>query len=125
MDIDVDNIEQRPNLLMRRTEVTFRVVHDGESTPPRDALREALAELMNVKKDQVILDNIQQEYGKNECTCYAKVYKQKDLAVKYEREHILKRNNLAKPKKTPGKPKEGGKEGAPAKEEPAKEGGDK
>ena len=110
MDIDVENIEQRPNLLLKRTEVRFRVVHDGETTPKREDLREALAELMSVKKDQVIIDHINQQFGRNECNCYAKVYKQKEMAIKFEREHMLKRNNLAKPKKTAGKPKEGGKE---------------
>ena len=54
MEIDVENIEQRPNVLLRRTEVRFRVAHDKETTPKREDLREALAELMNVKKDQVI-----------------------------------------------------------------------
>jgi ribosomal protein S24E len=116
MEIDVENIEQRPNLLLKRTEVHFRVVHDGEITPRREDLREALAELMSVKKDQVIIDHINQQFGKNECNCYAKVYKQKEMAIKFEREHMLKRNNLAKPKKTTGKSKEEGKEGGKAEE---------
>ena len=60
MEIDIDNIEQRPNVLLNRTEVHFQVSHNGESTPKREELREALAELMNVKKDQVIIDNIQE-----------------------------------------------------------------
>ena len=80
MDIDVENIEQRPNVLLNRTEVHFRVIHEGEITPPRDGIRDALAELMNVKKDQVIIDSIMQEFGKNECKCYAKVYKKKEQA---------------------------------------------
>jgi ribosomal protein S24E len=128
MEIDVDNIEQRPNVLLNRTEVRFRVVHTGNPTPPREALREALAELMSVKKDQVILDSISQEYGRNESICYAKVYKKKELAIKHEREHMLKRNNLSKPKKGADKPKgEGGKKEGEAKEEAEakEEGGEK
>jgi ribosomal protein S24E len=121
MEIDVDNIDQRPNVLLNRTEVRFRVNHSGEPTPKREALRDALAELMNVKKDQVIIDNIQQDFGRNICLCYAKVYKKKEMAIKNEREHKLKRNNLAKPKKTPAKPKEDGK--AEKKDDKGGEGG--
>ena len=53
MEIDVENIEQRPNVLLNRTEIRFTVNHDGEATPKREALREALAALPGEEFEQV------------------------------------------------------------------------
>ena len=56
--------------------------------------RDKIAQLNNVKKDQVIVDSLDTTFGMSETTGYAKVYPTKEEAMKNERNYILKRNKL-------------------------------
>jgi small subunit ribosomal protein S24e len=100
--MDVEIVSKNENELLERTEVRFKAAHLNEGTPQRDAVRDKLASLLKVPKDRVVVDSMQSEFGKMETFGYAKVYKTKDAAIKYEREHILIRNKL-KEKAVPAK----------------------
>ena len=111
--MEVEIVSKDENKLLERIEVTFKAVHAKEGTPQRDAVRDKLASTLKVGKERVIVDSMQSEFGRMETIGYAKVYKSKEAAMKYEREHILVRNKL-KDKKA-----DGGKKPAPAAAEPA------
>lgn len=111
--MEVEIVSKDENQLLDRIEVTFKAVHAKEGTPQRDAVREKLASMLKVGKERVVVDSMQSEFGRMETIGYAKVYKSKEAAMKYEREHILVRNKL-KEKKA-----EGGKKPAPAAAAPA------
>jgi ribosomal protein S24E len=91
--LDVDSKKQ--NKLMERTEVKFKVTHDGESTPARDAIRTALASALGVQKDRVIVSSMTTEYGIGDTYGAAKVYDTVEAAKKNEQHHLLIRNGLA------------------------------
>lgn len=110
MDIEIQN--KRDNKLLDRTEVRFRVRHDGEPTPTRDAVRDALAGSLNAKKERVILQRLQSDFGRGSSKGYAKVYPSTDQARSVERHFTLVRNGLADAVETAPKPK-------PAKPKPA------
>lgn len=112
--MEVEVVSKDENKLLERTEVRFKAVHAKEGTPQRDAVREKLASLLKVPKERVVIDSMESEFGKMETLGYAKVYKSKEAAVKYEREHILIRNKL-KEKAAPAK------KGAPAEQKPPEE----
>ena len=109
--MDLEIISKDENELLERTEVRFKATHASEGTPGRDAIREKLASMLSVQKERVIVDSMRSEFGRMETVGYAKVYKSKEAAVKYEREHILVRNKL-KEKAAPQK-----KKAAPSPEE--------
>jgi small subunit ribosomal protein S24e len=69
-------------------------MHPMEGTPQREAVREKLATMMKAPKDRVIVDSMDSEFGKMETVGYAKVYKTKEAAMKFEREYVLIRNKL-------------------------------
>lgn len=117
--MEVEIVSKDENQLLERTEVRFKATHLKEGTPQREEVRDKIASLMKVQKERVIVDSMQSEFGKMETFGYAKVYKTKDAAMKYEREHILVRNKL-KEKAAPAKksaPAEAPAK-APDKEEP-------
>ena len=93
MDIEIQT--QTKNPLLNRTDVHFKVLHTGEQTPKRELVRSELAEKLKVKKDQVIIDNMQSHFGISHTQGYAKIYKNTKEAQDYERKHILKRNQAA------------------------------
>jgi small subunit ribosomal protein S24e len=125
MEIEIDSKKNNP--LLNRTEINFTIKHTGEKTPNREVIRAELADKLNVKKDDVIVDFIHTTFGVQQVTGYAKVYSSADKLKGLEREHILVRNKLMqatkkKEKKEGGtapKPAEAAKEEAkPAKEAP-------
>jgi len=96
--MEIEVVEKMDNKLLNRMEVRFRVVHTGKKTPERELVKNDLAEMFKVKKEQVIVDHIKTKFGVQESIGYAKVYKTVDDAGKVEPEYLLKRNKAA-PKK--------------------------
>lgn len=94
---------RKPNPLLDRTDVHFRAVHDGEKTPARSTVRDQLANSLGVKKELVVVDHMESDWGRGMTTGYAKVYASVEKARYHERDYLLKRNDLfvEKPKKTP------------------------
>ncbi len=92
--MEVEIVSKKENILLDRTEVRFKAVHPKEGTPQRDAVRDKLVSLLKASKERVIVDSMDSEFGKTETVGYAKVYKTKEAAMKYEREEILVRNKL-------------------------------
>ena len=122
MDMEIDIQSKTDNPLLKRTEIHFVIHHQGEGSPKRELIRSELAEKLNVKKENVMINAMQSSFGKAETIGYAKIYKSVNQAKEGEHDHILKRNNIQiKEKKKEAEPatsKEEEKE-APEKQEPA------
>ena len=97
MEIEIDSKKNNP--LLKRTEVYFTVKHTGEGTPNREIIRNELAEKLNSKKENVVVNIMKPGFGIQETTGYAKVYSSLESSKGLEREHILKRNKLGETKK--------------------------
>jgi len=117
MEINID--DKRNNPLLNRTEIHFTVIHKGEKTPDRELVRTELAEKLNAKKENVVVNYINPSFGLSESIGYAKVYDSKKGMEELEREYVLKRNTPGGAKKE--KPKEEGKSEEPKKEESTEE----
>ena len=108
MEVQIDSKKNNP--LLSRTEVYFTVKHLGEKTPNREIVRNELAEKLNSKKENIVVNFIKPNFGTNETTGYAKIYSSLQKAKEIEETHILVRNKLIegkkKEKKTEKKPAE-------------------
>ncbi len=113
--MEIEVISKKENPLLARLEVHFIVTHPEEVTPRRKDVRDEIAVLLKAKKDAIVIDHMNSEFGKPETIGYAKVYKSKKEALQIETEAVLKRNNLLEEKEKTEKKKE-------AKEEEKKEG---
>jgi len=126
MEIEIDSKKNNP--LLNRTEVYFTIKHEGESTPNREIIRSELADKLNTKKENIVLNTIHSGFGNQEITGYAKIYSSLTKIKEIEPEYLLKRNKLIeskdkKPKEkpaaiTPAEPAEKAKEEKPAAELP-------
>lgn len=92
--MQIEITAKKENKLLGREEVNFKTLHEKESTPKRDMVREKLAGMFSVKKENVVVDFLVPEFGKNATVGYAKIYKSTEDAKKLEREHILVRNKI-------------------------------
>ena len=110
--MDIKVISEKQNPLLGRKEYIFEVGHAGAATPKRDDVRKALAEVLKVPKDRLILEWLRARFGVQRSRGCAHTYDSKELVNKVVREHILVRNGL---KEKPGK---AAAAGAPAAETP-------
>lgn len=90
MDIEIN--EKKNNPLFNRTEVHFTINHEGEGTPNREIIRSEIADKLNVKKENIIINNITSSFGIQKSRGYAKIYTSPKKAETLERKYILKRN---------------------------------
>jgi len=104
MEINIDN--KRNNPLLNRTEIHFTVIHKGEKTPDRELVRTELAEKLNAKKENVVVNYINPSFGLSESIGYAKVYDSKNKMEDLERKYVLKRNTPGASKKEKTKKEE-------------------
>jgi len=105
MEIKIES--KRNNPLLNRTEVQFTVKHEGEGTPNREIIRNELADKLNAKKENIIINNISSGFGTQETVGYAKVYTSLKQSKDLERKHFLIRNKIiTEGKETGGKKKE-------------------
>ena len=114
MEIEIES--KRNNPLLNRTEVYFIVKHPGEGTPNREIIRSELADKLNVKKENIVVNTIKSAFGIQEISGYAKVYSSVQKTKNLEQDFILTRNKII------GDDKKTKKEAAPA---PAEEGAPK
>jgi len=107
--MELEILEKRENPLLNRTEVKFRIKHEGEKTPERELVKNDLAEELKVSKDLIIIDYIRPHFGIAVSSGYAKIYKSGEDGKKVEPDYVLKRNNYGiktKEEKKEGEKKE-------------------
>jgi small subunit ribosomal protein S24e len=92
MEIEIN--EKKNNPLFNRTEVYFTINHEGEGTPNREIIRSEIADKLNVKKENIIINNIYSSFGVQKSKGYAKIYTNPKKAESLERKYILKRNKM-------------------------------
>ncbi|MFB6282457.1 MAG: 30S ribosomal protein S24e [Halobacteria archaeon] len=93
MKLEITNEEG--NALLNRKEVSFSVVHDGE-TPSRLAVRDSLAAKLDKSSDEVVVHEMNTKFGMNQTLGYAKVYESPEDAMEIEQQYMLDRNKIGK-----------------------------
>ena len=121
--MEIEITDKKNNPFFKRTEVQFVISHENQGTPSQAIIRNELAQELNAKKENIIINRINSRYGVQQTKGYAKIYNSRKEAESVERKHLLKRNKAEGKKEAK---KEGKTEEAPAaeptKEEVAKEG---
>jgi len=110
--MDIEIISERKNPHLSRIEIHFVVKHPGGPTPKRDVVQGAIANMLGVKKDVVIIDHFKTNFGSESARGYAKVYSSVEACMRIEREPVLVKNRLKERKKV-----EKPAESSPAKKE--------
>lgn len=104
--MEIEITKKMENRAFDRVEVTFRIRHDGP-TPRREEVAEALAALLSAKREGLVIDHMNTEFGRSLTNGYAKLYPSKEKAQAVEPEHLLKRNRMDRPPKKGQAKKEG------------------
>jgi small subunit ribosomal protein S24e len=113
MTMELEITDKKTNPLLKRTEVQFIAKHENEGTPNRKLICSELADALNTKQENIIIDSISSSFGSHVSKGYAKAYSSLKNAQEVEREFQLKRNKV----ESKSKKKEEKEEKQPAAEE--------
>ena len=120
MEIEVLSTEK--NTLLNRDELNILVRHYNESTPTRAQILSSLSKQLKKDSKLIILDHLNNNFGRAESTGYVKIYSDSDSLSSIESKAIIARHNSSSDNKAPAeKTKEAPAEEAPAEEAPAEE----
>ena len=97
MEIEIET--QKNNMLLNRKEIYFTITHTDEKTPSRAFVGTELANKLNIKRENLVIEYIKPVFGLQKTRCYAKVYTSHGNAKKYERDYLIKRNQTVAGKK--------------------------
>ncbi len=89
--VEVEIEQEKENKLMHRRELNLGVDHEGEGTPSRKVLIDKIASLVNASKNEIVLDKIDTEYGKERSIVKVRVYDDEKFVKEYERDYFQKR----------------------------------
>ena len=90
MEIEIN--EKKNNPYLKRTEVNFTITHENQKTPNRDVVRSELADSLNAKKENIIIERLDSGFGSRKTSGYAKIYSSRKDAEEMEYKYIIKRN---------------------------------
>ncbi len=92
--LSIRKIKDFDNPLLYRKEYLFAVIHDAQSTPSRQKLREEVSKILGVNKDLVVIRRIKTEFGMNVSKVEVHVYNNREKMLEIEPRYILKRNGI-------------------------------
>ena len=122
MNITIEN--ETVNRLLHRTDIRC-LIETGGITPSRRELISQIAAKKGVDENLVVVDKIEQEYGKKSASAYVKIYESEKAARAIELKHKVERSKKAPKEKKEDAPA-GEKEAAPEEkkdEAPVEKGG--
>ncbi|MBS3772851.1 MAG: hypothetical protein KGY55_01470 [Candidatus Thermoplasmatota archaeon] len=90
MEIEISS--RKENKILDREEVAFTMHFEGK-TPTRKQVQQKLGDVIG--RNIIVIEYIKPVYGASQATGYARGYTSAKQARAVERQHILKRNNLA------------------------------
>lgn len=93
--MEITIIEEKDNKIFKRNEVRFFVEYEGEATPKILDIKAKLVALLNTKKDLIVVDNVQPQYGEPKAYGYAKIYVTPADLKYIETESVIAKNTEA------------------------------
>ena len=116
MEIEVLSTEK--NTFFNRDELNILVRHYNESTPTRAQILSLLSKQLKKDSKLIILDHLNNNFGRAESTGYVKIYSDSDSLSSIESKAIIARHSSSSDNKAPAeKAKEAPAEEAPAEKE--------
>ncbi|WMW21077.1 30S ribosomal protein S24e [Methanolobus mangrovi] len=103
--MDIKIINDKNNALLNRRELDLKVTFDG-ATPSRNDVRSKLAAMLTVPMGLVIVQKMDNEFGKQELKGYVKIYEDEARMKQVEETYVLERNKMPEPEVAEEEPAE-------------------
>lgn len=74
--------EEKENPLLHRKEIKLNI-KDYKETPSRRDIVDKITAKLNIDEEKLVIDKVDQEYGKKEANCTVKIYDSEEAKEKY------------------------------------------
>ncbi len=91
--MEVRILEEDENPMLHRTDVSFEVTHE-DATPERLSVRDSLAATLDKAADEVVIRELNTQFGMRTTVGTAKVYDAPEHAAEIEQDYALERNAI-------------------------------
>ena len=115
--MEIEILSNERNTLLNREELDILVRHYNEPTPKRTQILSLLSKQLKKEKDLIILDHLNNNFGRAESTGYVKIYSDLDSLSSIESKAIISRHSSSPKKEAPAE--KAPAENAPAEKAPA------
>ncbi len=105
--MEIEITENNDNPLLKRQELQVVIKHDNDATPKRKDVIKNLSEELKAKKNLIIIDSLNNKYGKSETHGYAKIYSNIEALNRIETKPLIERHNIKEAKKKETKEEKG------------------
>ncbi|MEF8874260.1 MAG: 30S ribosomal protein S24e [Candidatus Thermoplasmatota archaeon] len=89
--VEIEIEQEKENKLMHRRELILSADHEGEGTPSRKDLNTEISNLVNASKNEVVIDKVDTEYGKEKSMVHVRVYDDEEYVEEFERDYFQNR----------------------------------
>jgi len=89
--MEIRILERRENPLVGREEIRFQILHPGEATPSRQAVKDQLASLLGGGGDLLVILRLRTHQGSCNTLGLAHLYRSPDRLKKFAPKHLLQR----------------------------------
>ncbi len=90
--MEIDILSKKENKVLDRTEVKFDCIYSNEATPKLLDVKSKLVALLDTKKELIVVDSVQPQYGQAKAAGYAKIYGSVESLNNIETEHVMAKN---------------------------------
>ena len=91
--MEIKILSDRENPVLSRREIKCLVEYTGP-TPTIKDVKMKMAAMFNADKNLVIVDKLDQEFGKMESKCYVKIYSDEKIMNTVEKKSVLEKNKI-------------------------------
>lgn len=91
--MEIDILSESENPMLHRTDVEFEVTHE-DATPERLSVRDSLAAKLDKAADEVVIRELNTQFGMRKTAGTAKVYETPEYAAEIEQDYALERNAI-------------------------------
>jgi len=96
--MELEITENNSNPLLHRQELQMVIKHDTNATPRRKEVIKNLSKTLKAKINLIIIDKLNNKYGKSETHGYAKIYSSSEALKKIETKPSIARHNFKEEK---------------------------
>lgn len=92
--MEIDIIERKENPMLYREELRVEILHQGEGTPPREAVRERLAAKLDRDMNVIVVRDLDTKFGTTCTVGDVRCYEDASYTFEIEKNHMLEKNNI-------------------------------
>lgn len=97
--MNIEKVDEKENPLLLRKEINFKITYDKEKSPSKEEVKKLLINTLKCDENLIVLNKINQIFGKNEARVNLYLYNNIENLKKIEKKKKVKKEHAKKESK--------------------------